>query len=434
MTIADLFKQAGYHTACVGKWHLGLEWAINQNPKPEDFGEDEKYYADYKPRRSTEPSVDLRAVPPIHGLDIDYWKPIAYGPNQYGFDYFYGLPASLDQPPYVYIENDTVLEAPTSSSGEMNLDRNTATMQDKWQRGPIAPRFDHERVLDDMNDKVLELIEEYSRTEYPFFIYYPTPAVHGPLLPKPEFKGKSGLNAYADVVLQLDDMVGQISAKLKEKGIFEDTVVVFTSDNGCSGVADYPFLLERGHNPSYIFRGKKMSIYEGGHRVPTIVHYPAMITPNTACDSNVCHTDFFRTFTELLNIDVPQAAAEDSFSNLSLWKQTGECERKATIYNCSSGYFGIVSGEWKLACCEQGGDTQKAMNSAFSKKPIEQEFELYNLAEDTGERVNVIDRHPDVVNLLKEELTKSLERGRSTHGTAQENFEPDYLWVQINWK
>ena len=277
MTMADLFRQNGYTTAVVGKWHLGLEWQLKA-PDPNDFDEDPETYQTLKPRTAELPE-DPRDHNKVLGLDIDYTRPITWGPNQYGFDYYYGIPSSLDQPPFVYLENDHCLEQPTRVSGEYRLDRYGPSQQQKWERGPIAPGFDHRRVLDDMQEKVLELIDGFAAEGAPFFLYYPTPAVHGPLLPNEKFAGRSGLNAYADVVLQVDDMVRQITEKLKVTGLAEDTIFIFTSDNGCSGVADYPFLLSRGHNPSYHFRGRKCSLYEGGHRVPTIVSWPAHIRP-----------------------------------------------------------------------------------------------------------------------------------------------------------
>ncbi|MGM9676101.1 MAG: sulfatase-like hydrolase/transferase, partial [Butyricicoccus sp.] len=361
-------------------------------------------------------------------------KPITYGPNQYGFDYFYGLPASLDQPPFVYIENDRVLEPPTGVSGEVKLDRNGATMQTLWERGPIAPGYDHEQVLDDMNNKVLELIDRYSTDDKPFFIYYPTPAVHGPLLPNKKFKGSSGLNCYADVVLQVDDMVRQITEKLKEKGLYEDTVFIFTSDNGCSGVADYPFLLEHGHDPSAGYRAKKGSVYEGGHRVPTIVCWPSAIAAGTRSDALVCHSDFFKTFADIVGEDIPDNAAEDSISNLPLWTGKSTQVRDDAVFACSSGYLAIEKDGWKLECCENGGDTPKAMMSAFRQTPIEQNFELYHMDTDAGEKNNVIQENPDIVEALKAQLTRRLDEGRTSQGAVQPNFVPEGPWVQINWK
>ncbi len=433
MTLGHLFKKAGYMTSCVGKWHLGLEWAINNNPRPKDFGLDKSYYEGYKPRTTLEPTIDFSNMPPVPGLDIDYDQPIKFGPIQYGFDSFFGLPASLDQPPYVYIRNDRVVEKPTSISGVLKLDRGTGSMQDKWQMGPIAPSYDHTMVLDDMNNEVLDLIDKSADKDEPFFIYYPTPAVHGPLLPKDEFVGKSGLNPYGDIVLQLDDMVGKIMDKLKEKNIFEETIVIFTSDNGCSGVADYPFLLEHGHNPSYQFRGKKFELFEGGHRVPTIVHFPDLIKAGWS-EHNICHTDFFATFAELLNIPLEDHVAEDSFSNLDLWNGKETCKREGTIYSSGTGFFSIVKNGWKLICSENGGHSQECSRSAFTYTRVNQDFELYNLNKDIGEENNLVDQYPDLVKELIEMLDKGVSKGRTTLGIPQENFQPEKEWVQINWR
>ncbi len=430
MTMADLFHQAGYRTACVGKWHLGLEWQLKEQVSPSDFKgavpEDYAALPDHAPVAGHWSH--------IAGIDIDYSQPIQYGPNQYGFDYFFGLPASLDQPPFVYIENDRVLEEPTAISGVKRLDRHTATMQTQWERGPIASSYDHTKVLDDMNDRVLALIDAYSEENEPFFIYYPTPAVHGPLLPNEKFRGKSGLNLYADVVLQVDDMVRQITEKLKEKGIYEDTIFVFTSDNGCSGVADYPLLQSLGHDPSAGYRGKKFSIYEGGHRVPTIVTYPGKIPAGTVNASLVSHADFFRSFAELLDVKVPDSAAEDSISNLPLWKQEKKAVREDAVFASGAGFLAIEKDGWKLELCENGGDSEKAMRAAFTHTPLEQQFELYHLPTDRAETSNVIEQYPELVRELKHQLSQHLEKGRSTEGTRQENFVPDEPWIQINWK
>jgi arylsulfatase A-like enzyme len=406
-------KRHGYQTACVGKWHLGLEW------QKKDGGAQklEFYHKDV-----------------IAGENIDYAKPILYGPNQYGFDYFYGLPASLDQPPFVYIENDHVLEEPDHISGVKNLDRRGATMQTQWERGPIAPSYDHTKVLDDMNDKVLELIENYSKKkEEPFFIYYPTPAVHGPLLPNERFQGKSGLNLYADVVLQVDDMVRQIDDKLHQTGMAENTIFIFTSDNGCSGVADYPALAKLGHDPSGGYRGKKFDVYEGGHRVPTIVRYPDGIRGGQESDALVCHSDFFATFAELLGEKIPDEAAEDSISNLPVWKNPKQEVREDAVFAAGTGFLAIEKDGWKLECCEDGGSSEKAFEAAQTGKEIPQEFELYHISEDKGEKSNIYEKHPEIVSDLKDRLTKRYKDGRTSEGAVQKNFEPEGSWVQINW-
>ncbi len=433
MTLANVFKNAGYTTACVGKWHLGLEWQLNNSPVPKDFGGDDEWYVDMKKKTAFEPSITPSMSSMVKGLDIDYEKPITYGPNEYGFDYFFGMAASLDQPPYVYIENHEVLDKPTSVSGVIKMDRRGIGTNTTWACGPISDTFNHETALDVFNDKVLDLIDDYSEKDDPFFIYYPTPAVHTPLLPSEKFKGKSGLNAYCDIVLQMDDMVGQIAEKLEEKGILDDTLFVITSDNGCAASSDFEFLLSKGHNPSGHLRGHKFSLYEGGHRVPTVFYYPKMIKESSVCDELICHTDFFKTFAKMLDIDVPDNAAEDSFDVLSVWFENGKTERKSIVSASSSGYLGITKDGYKLACCEKGGDYPKAMLSGRNQEPIEQNFELYNLSSDIGEKDDIIDHNEEIIEILLEELDEVFENGRSTIGERQENFTPE-KWVQINWK
>lgn len=430
-TMANLFKEAGYATACVGKWHLGLEWQLKSSIAPEDFKNgEESFYSNVQARNGVEPTIRMNGS--VKGLDIDYAKPILYGPNQYGFDYFYGMPASLDQAPYVYIENDRVVEEPDYISGVVKFDRRTGNLNEQWQCGPTAKSFKHENVLDDMNEKVLDLIDDYSKQDAPFFIYYPTPAVHSPLLPSKEFAGKSGLNRYADIVLQLDDMVGKISQKLEEKNISDDTIFVFTSDNGCAGVANIPELLAKGHNPSAMYRGYKFSIYEGGHRAPTIVSYPREIRAGSYCDSNICHTDFLATFADLLNISLDEKSAEDSFSNLPLWKENGLCARKATVVTSAAGFFAIIKDQWKLACCEDGGGSREAIQAGFTDQEILQKFELYDLNKTIDECENLYEQYPEVVAQLKMDLSQIVTAGRQTDGVPQENHLPP-KWTQINW-
>ncbi len=422
MTLGSLFKNNGYKTACVGKWHLGMEWAQNPDPKPDDFDIDPEEY-----EHSVNATGPRHLNPSIEGLKIDYTKPLPYSPNKYGFDYFFGLPSSLDQPPFVYIENDRILTPPTSISGIYNLNRMGPGQEQLWERGLIAPGFDHTQVVPDMQQKVIDLIDEYSEGEEPFFIYYPTPAVHGPLLPLEQFVGKSGIGVYGDMVLQVDAMVGEIMAKLDEKGIADNTVFIFTSDNGCSAIADYRALQEKGHYPSYIFRGEKTDIYEGGHRVPTIIRYPDAVQGGTVCEQTVCHVDFFRTFAEMLKYEVPDDAAEDSVSNLPLWNGENEAVRESVIYSSGMGYFAIQEKNWKLELCTATGGLGPA---AMLEKPGV--FQLYDMAADVREQKNVIDEHPELVARLKKKLTEFVFSGRSTPGAPQKNTGPE-IWPQINW-
>lgn len=315
---------------------------------------------------------------------------------------------------------------PDHVSGVFPLDRHGTSQQQLWQRGPHAKEYIHENVVTDMNNKVLELIDAHAGE--PFFIYYPTPAVHGPLLPPREFAGKSGLNAYADMVLYVDEMVRQITEKLKEKNIWENTIFMFMSDNGCSGVADYPLLLSQGHNPSYVFRGMKADIYEGGHRVPTIFSWPAKYAERQNCDQMVCLSDLFATFADLMGYKLPDHAAEDSFSLISLLDGSDTPVRDTIVHSCGDGSFSIRNREWKLELCRGAG----GFGNAHIPDPSTSEevpYQLYDLNADIGERCNRAAEYPDLVATLKQELIQIIEVGRSTPGPKQENA-PVTSWPQ----
>ncbi|NLM14737.1 MAG: sulfatase-like hydrolase/transferase [Clostridiaceae bacterium] len=419
MTMANVFKKAGYFTACIGKWHLGMGWQKLESIDGSMYGAEDEIEA-WK-QADTQPEQGRRRAV-LDTVGIDFTKPTLSGPRSYGFDYFYGLNASLDQPPYTYIENEKVTKVPDHLSGVWPLDRGGPTMQQQWQRGPTASGFHPRDVLPHLQNKLLELIEIHANE--PFFLYYPTPAVHGPLLPLPEFEGKSGLNLYGDVVLQLDAMVGEITAKLKELGIWDNTIVVFTSDNGCSGVADYPLLNSLGHDPSCGYRGKKADIWEGGHREPTIVSWPKKFAEAISCGEMVCHSDFFRTFAEILSVDVPENAAEDSVSVLPLLEGGCRPVREHIIHHSGAGFFSIREGNWKLElCAHNGGPLSGAMGYVSVEPTCSEEipYQLYDLEADPGERKNLAAENKDLIVRMKANLLRLIEAGRSTPGIPQQN-------------
>lgn len=389
MTVASMLKKVGYRTACVGKWHLGLDWA-KTGDQPED---------------------------------VDFSKPIKNGPIDYGFDYFYGISASLDMAPYVYIENDKATQIPD------HVTESTRPMA-WWRKGPTAPDFKHEEVLPRLTEKALNVIDEYS--DSPFFLYFPLPAPHTPILPTKEFQGKSGTNPYGDFVLMCDDVVGQVMKKLEEKNIVENTILIFTSDNGCSPEANYEELAQFGHNPSYVFRGHKADIYEGGHRIPLIVRWPKEIKSGRISDEPVCLVDLMATLADIVGIELPDNAGEDSVSNLRLWKgqEYSKPLREAVVHHSVNGSFSIRKGNWKLEMCPGSGgwSDPKPGEEPEGSPPIQ----LYDLREDIGERKNVCDIYPDIVKELKELLIKYIKDGRSTPGKPQDNEGTDN-WPQLHW-
>ncbi len=395
-TVAHMLKKSGYQTQAIGKWHLGMEF-----PKLPHFTEE----ADF----AQSEGVDFRA-------------PIKNSPLDAGFDYYYGISASLDMPPYVYIENDRFTAVPdhiTKGSGK-----------GYWREGLTAADFVHEEVLDHLTDKVLQSISEH--TEQPFFIYFSLPAPHTPILPHPDFRGKSNTNAYGDFVLHCDDVIRRVTEQLQKEGLFDNTVVIFTSDNGCSPMADFAELAEKKHNPSYHFRGMKSDIFEGGHRVPLLVQWPERLPKNSVCDRLVCLSDLFATLADYLDYEVAPSEAEDSVSNRPLWEDPSSGEVRDTLVHQSiDGSLSIRSGPWKLEMCAGSGGWSPPQPGSPEEAALPR-LQLYNLADDISEQSNIVSDHPEVVERLTSTLKKIVLEGRSTPGPLQKN-EGLAVWKTVSW-
>ena len=256
-TVGKMLQSTGYYTAFIGKWHLGWNWDMD--------------------------SLDV----------IDFSKRIAHSPNDVGFDYAFGHASSLDMAPYVYVENRMPTAIPTDSTAS----------DDKfgwWRKGLTAPDFIHEDVTPNLFRRSIKFIQERSKEKDPFFLYLALPSPHTPILPIEAWQGKSGLNPYGDFVMMVDDYIGQLKRVIKELEIEKNTIVIFTSDNGCSPEADFDELEQKGHYPSYIYRGHKADIFEGGHRVPFIVKWPNKIKEGITSDETICTTDLMATCAEII--------------------------------------------------------------------------------------------------------------------------------------
>ena len=391
-TIASVLRDQGYQTACIGKWHLGWDW------------------------NNIEAGKD----------SVDFSKPITNGPTTRGFDYFYGIIASLDMAPYVYVENDMPTALP---------DRETVNDGMKyWRKGPTASDFDHEQTLPNFINRAVDYIHDKSKDDKPFYLYLPLPAPHTPILPIKEYQGKSGLNPYGDFVLMVDDMVGKVMKALKDAGVDDNTILVFSTDNGCSPQAKFDELQEKGHYPSYIYRGHKADLFDGGHRIPCVVRWPAKIKPHTV-NQTVCLTDFFATFATIADYQLKDSEGEDSYNILPLLlnEKEGDVIREATVHHSINGDFTIRKGEWKLLLSPSSGGW------SFPKPKKDDEMiktlpsvQLYNMKTDPAEKNNVYAEHPEVVKELKDLMIKYVKEGRSTPGTPQKNDGPE-VWKQLSW-
>lgn len=378
LSVADILKEKGYHTAMIGKWHLG--W-------------------DYKKK----------------GNEIDFSAPVKNGPDIQGFDYYYGICGSLDMNPYVYVENGTITAEP---------DRITENGQSKpfWRRGQTGSDFKHIDVLPNFVRRAVKHIENRSKSKQPFFLYLPLPAPHTPILPTKAFQGKSKTNAYGDFVMQVDHHVGELMSTLKKHNSFKNTLVFFTADNGCSPRADFKELKKVGHNPSHHFRGFKADIYEGGHRVPFIAHWPGRIKARQVNDSTICLTDLMATLADLLDIKLPDHSGEDSVSILPLLlgKKHKKKQREAIVHHSINGSFAIRKEDWKLILAPgSGGWSSPETAQAYkSKLPL---IQLYNLKNDPSERKNLVFKNVAKFKELIQLLEKIIKNGRSTNGKAQKN-------------
>ena len=223
LTVAKMLQNNGYKTANIGKWHLGLNWTMKNGSQEFD---------DYQTMKDR---VDFN--------NIDYSKPLKKGTLDVGFTYSYMLPASLNMPPFVYLENDKVVKEPSNVSERKKTDYPYAF----WIKGAISEDFKHEEVLPVFVDKAISYINTNANTNKPFFLYLPLAAPHNPIMPLAEWKGKSNINPYADFVLMIDDLMGKIFNTIQQNGIEENTLVIFTSDNGCSINANFEVLHEKGH-------------------------------------------------------------------------------------------------------------------------------------------------------------------------------------------
>jgi arylsulfatase A-like enzyme len=390
-TVASILQKNNYNTAFIGKWHIGWNWAnIEAGEK-----------------------------------NVDFSKAVKGGPKDVGFDYSYGIVASLDMPPYVFVENAVPTAIPTDTC-------TGASKMDFFRKGVAVPGFKHEEVLGIFASRAVAYIKEKSTDSKPFFLYLPLTAPHTPILPTKEFQGKSGLTPYGDFVLMCDDVVKKVVAQLKESGTYENTIIVFTSDNGCSKAAGIPALNAKGHFPNGIYRGAKSDIFDGGHRVPFIVTWPKAAKPKVS-DKLICTTDMFSTIAELHKIKLADNMAEDSYSFLGelTGKKSVEPQRESVIHHSIEGMFAIRKGDWKLIFCSTSG----GWSQPTAKSPEAQTLpaiQLYNMKTDPEEKNNQYDKQPEIVAEMTALITKQVKEGRSTPGAAQPNTGPKH-WKQLNW-
>lgn len=391
-TMASMLRKNGYTTAGIGKWHLGWDWDNI------DAGKDK----------------------------VDFSKPVQNGPTTRGFDYFYGFCGSLDMAPYVYIENDM----PTSLPDRETVNEGKYSW---WRKGPTGADFVHEEVLPNLVDRACNYIKEKAKADQPYFLYLPLPAPQTPILPTEEFRGKSGIGEYGDFVLMVDAMVGKVLQAVKESGEDGNTIVVFTTDNGCSPAAGIKEMEAQGHRPNSIYRGHKADLFDGGHRIPCILRWPEGTKPHEVRQT-VCLTDFYATFAAINGYKLMDSEGEDSYNLLPAIVSETEIDpiREATVHHSIDGQFTIRQGDWKLLLSASSGGwsapTPTDTLALDSLPPIQ----LYNMKDDPSETTNVEAEHPEIVSRLRALMAKYVREGRSTPGAPQKN-DGEYPWKELDW-
>lgn len=396
MTVASMLKEQGYSTHCVGKWHLGMDWV----------------------RTGEVTELGIESAAQVN--NVDYTQPITNGPTSVGFDTYFGISASLDMVPYCFIENDRVAANPTET---MKLVMNGPGEKMNFTReGPGSPGFRGEDVLPSLTQRALKIIAE--KKDGPFFIYMPLNSPHTPILPSKEWIGKSGLGLYADFVMETDDAIGQVMRATEEAGIADNTLIIATSDNGCSPQANFPDLIAKGHNPSANLRGHKADIYDGGHRVPFIVRWPARVKGGQTTKQLTCLTDFMATAAEITGVKLPDNAAEDSFSFLPvLLGESGKPTRQSVIHHSINGSFALREGDWKIELCAGSGGWSDPRPGSPGEQGLP-DTQLYNLKADIAEKTNLQSSEPAMVARMTADLEKFVTDGRSTPGEPQQNAVP----------
>ena len=368
LTVPELLKKAGYNTAAMGKWHLGFAITDTEGKQVD------VYQGEKRP-----------GLAPVGSV-------IPNGPTTRGFDTYIGF-------------------------------HHSASMETVIKDGKVIKHMPTIKMLQFLGDHACSYIEKKAAGEEPFFLYLALNSPHTPIVPSEAWQGKSGMGAYADFVMETDDVVGQVIDALDKNGIAENTLVFFTSDNGCSYPPAKGKHLEKeyGHYPSANFRGSKSDIWEGGHRVPFVVRWPGKIEANSTNNELICLTNLLATCAEITGQEIPENAGEDSYSILPLLiNKDAKSAYEMVVHHSIHGKFSIRKGKWKLEFCPGSGGWTGPNDKTARKKGLP-EIQLYNMELDEEEQNNVYDKYPEVVEELITELIKLVENGRSTEGEPQKN-------------
>lgn len=383
ITMPEMLQAEGYHTACIGKWHLGWDWdaiRLKKGNGPDSF---------------------------------DWSKPIPDGPLAHGFDHYFG-DTVINFPPYAWIEDDKMAQVPDTM---MDTKTWPKIKEGNWEcrPGPMVTGWNPYEVLPTLGDKAVAYLESRKDKDEPFFLFFAYPSPHAPIIPNDEFDGKSKAGPYGDFVVENDQIAGRILDALDKIGATDNTVVVFTADNGPEHYA-YARDQKFGHWSADPLRGLKRDIYEGGHRVPFIVRWPGVTEAGQVGDALISQVDLYATFASHLGVELPDDAAEDSHDLLGYLKGKTQQARTSHVHNTFAHSWAVRDGDWLLINAKTGAHSKRGLaewEKRHSYINDDQPVELYNLKDDLEQRNNLASEKPDKVKAMQALLKKIQDDGRT---------------------
>lgn len=404
LTLPEMLQQRGYATAAIGKWHLGWDWTAIRKPAAKG----REVQSGKRKRKVWGPD------------DFDWSMPIPDGPLAHGFDHYFG-DTVINFPPYAWIKDDKLVKAPDVP---MDTTKWKKIKEGNWEcrPGPMVSDWNPYQNIPVTTQKGVEYIQKQAKDDTPFFLYFAYPSPHAPIIPNDKFDGKSKAGPYGDFVFETDDSVGQLLDALDKAGVADNTLVIFSSDNGPEHYA-YARDVKFGHWSSHPLRGLKRDIYDGGHRVPYIVRWPGKVQAGMVTDALVSQIDIMATLAAVVSFDLPKDAAEDSHNLLPLWTgQTVESPRRHHIHNTHAHSFAIRSEGWTLIEGKSGYHSGRYQDWEKRRKVMAEAKggrHLFHIEEDIGQRKNLIGENPDKAKKLSDLMKKLRDQGHSAPRLAK---------------